>query len=71
MAAAGGLWLVPRDARDPLTTTTYGVGELIKAALDAGAERVLVGCGDSGTNDGGVARHRRSACACSTMRGEI
>jgi len=54
MAAAGGLWLVPRDARDPLTTTTYGVGELIKAALDAGAERVLVGCGDSGTNDGGA-----------------
>jgi len=37
-----------------LKTTTYGVGELIKAALDAGAERLLVGCGDSGTNDGGA-----------------
>jgi glycerate 2-kinase len=35
-------------------TTTYGVGELIKYALDAGAERILVGCGDSGTNDGGA-----------------
>ena len=54
MAAAAGLRLVPRDARDPLKTTTYGVGELIKAALDDGAERILVGCGDSGTNDGGA-----------------
>lgn len=54
MAAAAGLKLVPREARNPLTTTTYGVGELIKAALDAGAERILVGCGDSGTNDGGA-----------------
>lgn len=54
MAAAAGLRLVPQDQRNPLTTTTYGVGELIKAALDAGAERILVGCGDSGTNDGGA-----------------
>jgi len=54
MAAAAGLRLVPPDARDPLATTTYGVGELIRAALDAGAERILVGCGDSGTNDGGA-----------------
>jgi glycerate 2-kinase len=54
MAAAAGLRLVPSDMRNPLTTTTYGVGELIKAALDAGAERILVGCGDSGTNDGGA-----------------
>ncbi len=35
-------------------TTTYGVGELIRYALDLRAERILVGCGDSGTNDGGV-----------------
>ena len=54
MAAAAGLRLVPRDARNPLKTTTYGVGELIKAALDDGAERILVGCGDSSTNDGGA-----------------
>ncbi|MEX5718258.1 glycerate kinase family protein [Geodermatophilus maliterrae] len=54
MAAAAGLRHVPRDRRDPLTTTTRGVGELIAAALDAGAARVLVGCGDSGTNDGGA-----------------
>ena len=54
MAAAAGLRLVPRDARDPGATTTYGVGELIRAALDAGCERIIVGCGDSGTSDGGA-----------------
>lgn len=54
MAAAAGLRLVPRDRRDPLATTTYGVGELIAAALELGVERLLVGCGDSGTNDGGA-----------------
>ncbi|MEV8312915.1 glycerate kinase [Streptomyces sp. NPDC059900] len=54
MAAVAGLSLVPRDLRDPGATTTYGVGELIGAALDAGARRVLVGCGDSGTSDGGA-----------------
>ncbi|WP_020674306.1 glycerate kinase [Amycolatopsis nigrescens] len=54
MAAAAGLRLVPAGARDPGRTTTYGVGELIRAALDAGCRRILVGCGDSGTCDGGA-----------------
>ncbi len=54
MAAAAGLSLVPPDRRDPTVTTSYGVGELIKAALDEGAERILLGCGDSGINDGGA-----------------
>ena len=54
MAAAAGLRLVPRERRDPTLTTSYGVGELIRAALDAGAERILLGCGDSGINDGGA-----------------
>ena len=54
MAAAAGLVLVPREVRDPSGTTTYGVGELIRAALDDGAEQLLVGCGDSGTTDGGA-----------------
>jgi glycerate 2-kinase len=54
MAAAAGLRLVPRDRRNPMLTTSYGVGELIRAALDAGAERILLGCGDSGINDGGA-----------------
>ena len=54
MAAAAGLRLVPQAKRNPLETTTYGVGELIKAALDSGAQRLLIGCGDSGTTDGGA-----------------
>jgi glycerate 2-kinase len=54
MAAVAGLSLVPRDLRDPGATTTRGVGELIRAALDAGAREILVGCGDSGTSDGGA-----------------
>ncbi len=54
MAAAAGLRLVPRDRRNPCITSSYGVGELIRAALDAGARRILLGCGDSGINDGGA-----------------
>ncbi|MEG8275941.1 glycerate kinase family protein [Streptomyces sp. AHA2] len=54
MAAVAGLCLVPRDRRDPGATTTYGVGELIRAALGTGVRRILVGCGDSGTSDGGA-----------------
>lgn len=54
MAAAAGLRLVPRERRNPMLTTSYGVGELIRAALDSGAERILLGCGDSGINDGGA-----------------
>lgn len=54
MAAAAGLRLVPRDMRDPTATTSYGVGELIRVALDRGAERILIGCGDSGVNDAGA-----------------
>ncbi|MFD7660168.1 glycerate kinase [Actinosynnema sp. NPDC059797] len=54
MAAAAGLRLVPQDLRDPGRTTSRGVGELVLAALDAGCGSVLVGCGDSGTSDGGA-----------------
>lgn len=54
MAAAAGLSLVPHHRRNPLHTTTYGVGQLINMALDAGAEKILFGCGDSGTCDGGI-----------------
>ncbi|KAL2812685.1 glycerate kinase [Aspergillus cavernicola] len=54
MAAAAGLSLVPQDCRDPCWTTTFGVGQLIAAALDEGVERLIIGCGDSGTSDGGA-----------------
>jgi glycerate kinase len=54
MAAASGLTLVPRERRDPRVTTTRGTGELVRAALDAGLRRVVVGLGGSATNDGGT-----------------
>jgi glycerate kinase len=53
-AMACGLHLVPADRRDPRTTTTYGVGELLARAVDAGAGRIVVGLGGSGTNDAGA-----------------
>jgi glycerate 2-kinase len=54
MAAAAGLSLVPPGARDPGSTTSRGVGELIGAALDANPARIIIGCGDSGICDGGA-----------------
>lgn len=54
MASAAGLALVPTDRRDPTKTTTHGVGELIRAALDVGAKRILLGIGGSATTDGGT-----------------
>jgi len=54
MAAASGLALVPREGRDPRVATTYGTGELIRHALDRGAQKLLVGVGGSATNDGGA-----------------
>ena len=54
MAAASGLELVPAGARDPLRATSRGTGELILAALDAGARRFILGVGGSATNDGGA-----------------
>ena len=54
MATASGLPLVPKDKRNPLKTTTYGTGELIKAALDQGCTKLIIGIGGSATNDCGV-----------------
>ena len=54
MAAASGLALVPPDRRNPLLTNSRGTGELIRAALDAGARRFILGIGGSATNDGGA-----------------
>ncbi len=54
MAAAAGLELVPPGARNPLVTTSYGVGQLVRAALDDGARRFVIGIGGSATNDGGA-----------------
>ncbi len=54
MASAAGLTLVEPEKRNPLKTTTYGVGELIKDAVNRGCRRFIVGIGGSATNDGGT-----------------
>ena len=54
MAAASGLPLVSPGERNIMEATTYGAGELLKAALDAGCRQILIGIGGSATNDGGV-----------------
>jgi len=54
MAEAAGLTLAPPGKRDPKIATTYGVGELIRAALDAGVTSLIIGIGGSATNDGGA-----------------
>ena len=54
MATASGLHLVKREERNPLITTTFGTGELIKAALDLGVKHIVIGIGGSATNDGGA-----------------
>jgi glycerate 2-kinase len=54
MARASGLALLPKTLQDPTRATTLGTGELIRAALDAGAQQVIVGIGGSATCDGGI-----------------
>ena len=54
MAEASGLQLVAPGQRDACSSTTYGTGELIRAALDAGAQRIILAIGGSATNDGGA-----------------
>ncbi len=54
MASAAGLALIPSSKCDPKITTTYGVGQLIRHALDAGMQQIILGLGDSATNDGGA-----------------
>ena len=54
MAEASGLHLVPVGQRDATRTSTYGTGQLVQAALQAGAHRIIMGFGGSATNDGGV-----------------
>lgn len=62
MAEAAGLPLVPVDKRNPMETTTYGVGELISHAMDRGCRKFIVGIGGSATNDGGVGMLQALGC---------
>lgn len=54
MASASGIHLVDSKKRNPLITTTFGTGQLIKACLDKGVKKLLIGIGGSATNDGGA-----------------
>lgn len=54
MSQAAGITLVPKEERNPLNTTTYGVGEVILDAIKKGCKKFIVGIGGSATNDGGV-----------------
>ncbi|MGN0362890.1 MAG: glycerate kinase [Bilifractor sp.] len=54
MSQAAGITLVPDKDRNPMHTTTYGVGEMIRDAIGRGCRRFIVGIGGSATNDGGI-----------------
>jgi len=58
MASASGLPLISKERRDPRVTSTFGTGELVKAALDAGLRKLVIGIGGSATNDGGAGMAR-------------
>ncbi|HLP30926.1 MAG TPA: glycerate kinase [Geothrix sp.] len=58
MASASGLPLISKERRDPRVTSTFGTGELVKAALDAGLRKLVLGIGGSATNDGGAGMAR-------------
>ena len=70
MAAASGLTLVPLDKRDPRVTTTYGTGELIRAALASGCRKLIIGIGGSATNDGGAGMAQALGAKLLTASGE-
>ncbi|NGQ93578.1 glycerate kinase [Brevibacillus sp. SYP-B805] len=54
MASAAGMYLVPEERRNPLVTTTYGMGQMIRKALDEGYRQFILAIGGSATNDGGI-----------------
>ena len=70
MAAASGLTLVSPSQRNPLLTTTYGTGQLIKAALDRGCRKLIIGIGGSATNDGGAGMAEALGAKLLTSDGE-
>jgi glycerate kinase len=71
MAQAAGLWRLSPQERDPRLTSTYGVGQLIAAALDAGCRRLIVGLGGSVTNDGGAGMAQALGVRLLDARGQV
>ncbi|HZR38560.1 MAG TPA: glycerate kinase [Ktedonobacteraceae bacterium] len=70
MAASSGLPLVPPERRNPRITTTYGVGELIRYALDVGRRHFIIGIGGSATNDGGAGMAQSLGASLTTIEGQ-
>src|SRR5579883_2058965 len=70
MAACAGLPLGPPERRDPRITTTFGVGELILAALEYGCNRFIIGIGGSATNDGGAGMAQALGASLQTAEGK-
>jgi glycerate kinase len=70
MAAASGLTLIPIKDRDPRLTTTYGTGQLIKAALDHDIQKIIIGIGGSATNDGGAGMAQASGVRFLDAKGQ-
>ena len=70
MSAAAGLTLVPPDKRDPMKTTTYGVGEMIRDAVSHGCRDFIIGIGGSATNDGGAGMLQALGFGLLNMNGE-
>jgi glycerate 2-kinase len=70
MAEASGLSRVPPDSRDPLRATSFGTGELLRAALQTGRPRLVVGIGGSATNDGGAGLLRALGVAFRSASGD-
>ncbi|BFI60347.1 glycerate kinase [Yersinia pseudotuberculosis] len=70
MAAASGLHLVAPEQRNPLITTSYGTGELILAALNHGARKIILGIGGSATNDGGAGMMQALGVQLSDQQGK-
>lgn len=71
MALASGLTLLKPDERNPLLTSTYGTGELIRAALDRHVDTLLIGVGGSATNDGGIGLARALGVKFLDERGTV
>jgi glycerate kinase len=70
MAAASGLGLVPDHRRDPTLTTTFGTGQMIQAAIDAGCGKILLGIGGSATCDGGAGMAQALGTIFTNAQGE-
>lgn len=71
MAAAAGLTLLAEKERNPMNTTTYGVGVMMQAALDLGYKKFLIGIGGSATNDAGLGAMQALGLRCYNSQGRV